>query len=444
MISKRNKTACRNAWKNIIKRFKQLNYSLNLKKSHNPNPPLPEKSVQEIIGFYENIIGCMPGNVYWLDRNCTLLGGNDNLANMFGVTRKKLAGLTYKQMAKLAHWTEGQGEVFRQAELRVMETGQPHYNKDEPPVMIEGKVRYYISSKVPIYGTKGEIIGVVGISTDITERKEAEEKARQAIQQATEEHALAIAEKEMKNAITVLAGSIAHDLRIPLTSLNLVTDLYTKSQSALLAEYKQLLSHVENREESLLHLEKIDEFPIKLKNIVREMNEFINTTLESMKRLVTGTLSYDDFVVCEIEQSLLSVLGKYPFQGQEKNLINMDNIHNFSFLGCPVLFYRILFNLIANSLQQINKNQIGKIFISTELGRKFNILRIRDTAGGAPQHIIEHLFDGYVTTKKKGTGVGLAFCKLTMKSFGGNITCHSVEGDYIEFVLKFPQLPTSA
>ncbi len=89
-------------------------------------------------------------------------------------------------------------------------------------------------------------------------------------------------------------------------------------------------------------------------------------------------------------------------------------------------------------MQQIEKNQGGKLFIQTERKGNMNYVRVKDTAGGASKAVAAHLFDGYKSTKNKGTGVGLAFCKLAMKSFSGDITCHSIEGDSIEFVLSFP------
>jgi hypothetical protein len=45
-----------------------------------------------------------------------------------------------------------------------MQTGKSQLNKEEPPIIINDQKRYYMSSKVPIYNRKGEIIGVVGIS----------------------------------------------------------------------------------------------------------------------------------------------------------------------------------------------------------------------------------------------------------------------------------------
>ncbi|MSP53374.1 MAG: HAMP domain-containing histidine kinase [Gammaproteobacteria bacterium] len=79
------------------------------------------------------------------------------------------------------------------------------------------------------------------------------------------------------------------------------------------------------------------------------------------------------------------------------------------------------------------------MFITTELGETFNILRVKDTAGGVAQETVANLFEGFTTTKEQGTGIGLAFCQLGMRSFGGDITCHRVEGDCIEFIMSFPK-----
>jgi C4-dicarboxylate-specific signal transduction histidine kinase len=108
-------------------------------------------------------------------------------------------------------------------------------------------------------------------------------------------------------------------------------------------------------------------------------------------------------------------------------------------MGNEILMIRILSNLIKNPLEQIRNNNRGKIFITTERGEKENLLYVKDTAGAAPSEVVEHLFDGYKTTKKGGTGIGLSFSKRTMTDFGGDITCHSEYPNYIEFVLSFPK-----
>ncbi len=204
-------------------------------------------------------------------------------------------------------------------------------------------------------------------------------------------------------------------------------------------EHKQFIESQKNGT-MRIHFERLDTFPVKMRKIVHEMNSFINITLTSMQHLVSRTLSYDDFTICHIESCINDALATYPFKENERALVQLTINDNFDFLGHPVLFYRVIFNLVRNSLEQIEKCKKGEIFISTSHTEKFNFLNFKDTASWASLEIIEYLFDGYKTTKKNGTGVGLAFCKLTMQSFGGDIICHSVEGEYIEFELSFPVL----
>jgi signal transduction histidine kinase len=96
-------------------------------------------------------------------------------------------------------------------------------------------------------------------------------------------------------------------------------------------------------------------------------------------------------------------------------------------------------NLLKNSLHFIKEAQKGEIFISIDKNKEFNIIRFKDTAKGVSQATIDHMFDGFFSTRIGGTGLGLAFCRNIMLSFNGDITVDSVVGEYIEFSLKFPQ-----
>jgi len=67
-----------------------------------------------------------------------------------------------------------------------------------------------------------------------------------------------------------------------------------------------------------------------------------------------------------------------------------------------------------------------------------NRIVFRDTGEGIEQEDMEKIFEGFYTTREEGTGVGLAFCRRTMRSFGGDITCNSDPGGYAEFILELP------
>ena len=131
--------------------------------------------IDEIVYYFTNILHSMPNNVYWLDRNCVLRGGNDELAHKLNLKSGfDLEGLTYEQMAQAAQLPIKEFEPYRITELEVMKTGTPSVAKEEPPITDHGKTFFYLSNKTPLRNRAGQIIGVVGISTDITKLKKTQ------------------------------------------------------------------------------------------------------------------------------------------------------------------------------------------------------------------------------------------------------------------------------
>src|SRR3972149_11518545 len=79
---------------------------------------------QSIKTYLENIIACMPGNVYWMDKNCVYLGCNDNAARFVGLSsRKESVGMTYEDMERKAGWVVGHTNSWKRDDLEVITTG---------------------------------------------------------------------------------------------------------------------------------------------------------------------------------------------------------------------------------------------------------------------------------------------------------------------------------
>src|SRR5260370_7823306 len=106
-------------------------------------------------------------------------------------------------------WKKGESEWFRACDRRVMESGIPELNIEEPQLQADGRQRFVSTSKVPLRDSSGEIVGVLGIYNDITERKMLEEDLRLA-KEAAEVSAL---------AKTDFLSAMSHELRTPLTLL---------------------------------------------------------------------------------------------------------------------------------------------------------------------------------------------------------------------------------
>ena len=384
----------------------------------------------------------LPGSIYLKDIKGVYLGCNKFQAEMAGFdSPSHIIGKTDYDMP----W-KNDADVITANDKKIMRNGIAE-ELIEKAILFDNTEIIMQSIKAPLCDNYGKVIGIVGVSLDITARKQAEERELKALAElAASETKRKMAEEEVKRAVMVLAGSIAHDLRTPLFCLPSDNHMLENCLPILLKYYHAakeagLEIGIEPTRNVVKWIEEqLPNLPHNNEQIIAGMHTFIDDNLKAIKVSTSGGLLKEDLVECKSYKEIDNALKSYPFKEGEKELIQYDRTYYFNFMGNPILFMRIIFNLLNNSFYQINKNGKGEIFISSEEQPKFNIIRFKDTGGGASSEIAGHIFEGYKTTKEQGTGVGLAFCNLTMRSFGGDMTCHSVDGDYIEFVLTFPKI----
>lgn len=374
------------------------------------------------------VINLLPANIYWRDREGYFLGCNLRQAKTDGYSSPNdLIGKTLFQICK----DQELAQRIHLIDQKIMENNEP-YLEEELAIDSENNPAYYLSHKVPVHDKSGNVVGILGISIDITERKKMEEETLAA-------KAKAKSEESLREVVMILAGSIVHDLRSPLATIDGYADVLNEELPKLLEVYNQASeSQREKYDIGCFRLDRLGTVGHKIQESAKVANESIDTTLKTLSKSLLGELTESDLIPCSIQYCINQTLDRYPFGKDERELIHHDRYNDFTFLGNSLLINRVLINLIKNSLHQIKENQRGEIFISASSDNNGNYLKVKDTAGGAPPEIIDTLFSGYKTTKAEGTGVGLAFCKYTMHSFGGDIACTSVDGDYIEFILTFP------
>jgi len=378
----------------------------------------------------ENILNSVPCHIFWKDRDSVFLGCNLLFANFVGFDScEEIIGKTDYDLP----CTIEECQKFRAIDIEVMRQGKPRLNIEEFHSMPSGETVTLLTNKVPLYDeARKNIIGIIGVYQNISYLKQQEAQLQQAKTQA---ELAKQNEEELRKAAMIFAGSVAHDLTTPLTNMNLMANNVSNMLPELLKIYQSIETNKQNlNEKQLAYLEK---FPQSLQNQLIELNEFIKDSLKALNKTVAGIKTQDDLVKCELWRCMQKVLDEYPYVENEKDLIHWDTRYLFDFMGNPLLFYRIMFNLIKNSLYQIREKGRGEIFIRAVQTDTHNVLYFKDTAGGVTQDIVDNIFNSYQTTKAEGTGVGLAFCKLTMQSFGGEMDCRLVDGEFIEFGLRF-------
>jgi len=120
----------------------------------------------------QTIINNVPVRVFWKDRNLRYLGANALFARDAGYTDgEELVGKSDLDMV----WGE-QAEDYRSDDKQVMDSGMPKLDYDEPQTTPTGDKIWLRTSKVPLRDQDDNVMGMLGIYYDITDRKKAEDK----------------------------------------------------------------------------------------------------------------------------------------------------------------------------------------------------------------------------------------------------------------------------
>lgn len=226
------------------------------------------------------------------------------------------------------------------------------------------------------------------------------------------------------SGMRLLAGSIAHDLRTPLASIHLETEI----QQIILDKLNN--SEAQKDLKASLH---------KISRGIEMSNQLISMQLNNIKREKFDTST---FIIHSIRQLIEKTLADYPLKEGQQSLINSRMEDDFTVWVEEIAFKNLIWNLLKNSFEFIEETGRGDIFIWLEQGGEkddYNYLHVKDTAKGLYAKT-DKIFDSFYSERKDGFGVGLAYCRLLMEAAGGEIQCKGKANDFAHFIMKFPKI----
>ncbi|MHC5061895.1 MAG: ATP-binding protein, partial [Planctomycetota bacterium] len=306
-------------------------------------------------------------------------------------------------------------------EQKVLSTGQALINKDESRTDRSDNQRWILTSKLPLFNREGKIIGLVGISRDITERIEARERLRQAKEAA----------EAANKAKSQFLANMSHEIRTPLNAIISISktlsrswtdNLLTRQREGLEIIYRssqRLLSLIND----ILDLSKIESGKMEVKS-----KPFSLDALLAGIRSMVLTLNDNpevDFVILKAE----SVPDNITSDAQK--------------------IHEIITNIISNSIKFTDRGRIElKIYFRPD--RLY--FEVSDTGIGIDESNIERVFeeftqaDNSTTRKYQGTGLGLAICKKLVKLLEGGIEIDSQpgKGTTVKFYVPVSAASTAA
>ena len=216
--------------------------------------------------------------------------------------------------------------------------------------------------------------------------------------------------------IGTLAGGLAHEIKNPLSTLNIYLQLLQEELESMTGENsKRVYMKIQVLQKEVQRLEQIlNDFlrfargqKLELKD--HDMNEILDEVA--------------DFVTPEIKQKKILILKSYdadlPQCRLDSNLIK-----------------QAILNIIINAEQAMENG--GELMIRTSKDKKYIQIDITDTGPGIPKDIIDKIFQVYFSTKKTGTGLGLPTAKRIIEDHRGTISVQSEEGKGTSFSIKLP------
>ena len=221
----------------------------------------------------------------------------------------------------------------------------------------------------------------------------------------------ALVESERMATLGRLVRTIAHEVRNPLGSIRLGTQLLQHTETETDAPVRThadavQLSQKEIKEYTAIIIKEVD----RLNRFIEQLLAFSNPAMPAAKQTDIHHLLDNSLAICrpELELHAITVATQYDTNCPQVN-INEDGIT------------QVLLNLFYNAIEAMDTK--GTLTIQTEYLSESEVVRVRvqDDGPGIPAEDIPMLFDPFYTTKQKGTGLGLYISQKILAEHQGSV-----------------------
>jgi signal transduction histidine kinase len=179
------------------------------------------------------------------------------------------------------------------------------------------------------------------------------------------------------------------------------------------------------------------EYRDTFKRMIERESLVIKRVLEDLRN-IAQPIPLEHFPV-DVDRSVTDVVEslKVPAETAGVNLTSELGSGGALVQGDVFALGRVYRNLLINAIQATAPG--GTVAIATEATADRVRIRVYDTGCGIPPDRIGAIFDDFVTTKRRGLGLGLAISKKIVEQLGGQISVASEVGKGTTFILEFPR-----
>jgi PAS domain S-box-containing protein len=277
----------------------------------------------------------------------------------------------------------------------------------------DGTVKWIHSVSHPVLTATGELVEFVGSSSDVTERKLAE--------QAIERFRKLEAELAHMNRVSMMgemAASLAHEIKQPITAAT------TNAQICLWLLDRETLDVSEMRDASSAVVQSVK----RAADIIERVRSLSKKGAQDRELVDVNQVVREIDAMLRNESRLSSVM---------TNLQLSESVPQVK--GDRVQLQQVVMNLMLNAIEAM-KDSGGELVVTSERTDGGQVLvSVSDCGVGLPKEMEEHIFDAFFTTKSQGTGMGLAISRSIIESHGGRLWAKSNPDHGATFRFELPR-----
>jgi PAS domain S-box-containing protein len=347
-----------------------------------------------------SFVEAVPGVVYAKDREGRLILGNRGVSALLGVPQEVYVGRTDRELLA----DPGQAEAVMRNDRRIMDSGVAEQVEEEIRYP-DGTLAWWWSHKAPLL-EGGEIVGLIGASVDITERK----RMVQALEQGDrrKDEFLAMLAHELRNPLAPI-GTAAQLLRMApgdATTVGKAADIIARQ-----------VEHMTQMVDDLLDVSRVTRGLVQIERAPLDLREIVSGAVEQVE----------------------------PFLSSRGHRLRVDAADDaIVVLGDRHRLVQVIANLLNNAAKYTPPG--GTITLSVAAVADTVEIRVVDNGIGMDPDLVPQVFDLFTQAERTpdrsqgGLGIGLALVRSIVQLHGGKVSASSPgKGQGSAFVVVLPR-----
>lgn len=365
--------------------------------------------------FMDNV----PDLIYFKDKTGKFVLVNRAFANALRLNPKQIVGKTDFEL-----FSKERAEQMAGDDEYVLRTGELIIGKVERTVRSNGDDHYVSITKIPRHDDKGKIIGLIGMTRDITQRMRYE---HQRAERWDKEKGLEMLE-DLNRIRSEFVSAVSHELRTPLAVIN----------QLLLLIYDETAGPVNDKQREIL---------VKARHNIDRQKNIIDKMLDISR--IEGKELALRYSLANINDLLKDSKDFFQELAGEKNIklsYFLPNSDISIFIDAERII-QIITNLINNAIKFTEEN--GQIRVEVKVLEDRVRIGVIDTGIGIAKVDLPRVFDKFVqvstsdAARKQGIGLGLTIVKELVEKHGGEIWIESKVGEGSKFYFTLPRFYTA-